>query len=96
MTEQGETDNYNSADHLKVITNHIGRQIFDYVIINTGIIDEDRLSRYRQEQAVPVQYADTEIINMGIKILKQDLVADTGVAWHDPDKLARTILEVLT
>jgi uncharacterized cofD-like protein len=96
MTEQGETDNYNSADHLKVIINHIGRQLFDYVIINTGIIDEDRLNRYRQEQAVPVQEADTEIINMGIKILKQDLVADTGVAWHDPDKLARTILEVLT
>lgn len=95
MTEQGETDNFNSADHLKVIMNHIDQQIFDYVIINTGVIDEDRLNRYRREQAVPVQEADTEIIDMGIKILKQDLVADTGVAWHDPDKLARTILGVL-
>ncbi|MEN6461106.1 MAG: uridine diphosphate-N-acetylglucosamine-binding protein YvcK [Syntrophomonas sp.] len=95
MTEQGETDNYNSADHLKVIMEHIGRQIFDYVIINTGAIDEERLNRYRQEQAVPVLEADAEIIKMGIKILKQDLLADTGVAWHDPDKLARTILGVL-
>jgi uncharacterized cofD-like protein len=95
MTEQGETDNYNSADHLKVILNHIEQQIFDYVIINNGAIDEDRLNRYRQEQAVPVEEADGEITKMGIKIIKHDLVANTGVAWHDPDKLARTILEIL-
>lgn len=95
MTEQGETDNFNSADHLRVIASHINQQIFDYVIINNGVIDEDRLNRYRQEQAVPVGPADEEILKMGIKIIKQDLVADTGVAWHDPDKLARTILEIL-
>ncbi|MGI5921604.1 MAG: gluconeogenesis factor YvcK family protein [Syntrophomonadaceae bacterium] len=96
MTEQGETDNFSSADHLRVIRDHIGRQIFDYVIVNTGTIDEDRLKRYWQEQAVPVKAADQEIAEMGIKVLKQDLVAESGVAWHNPDKLARTILGVLS
>ena len=95
MTEQGETDEFTAADHLKVIQEHIGKQIIDYAVINSGQIDEERLKRYIEERAVPVRSASDEIVKMGINIIERDLVSDTEVAWHDADKLARVILETI-
>jgi len=95
MTEKGETDNFSAGDHLRVINQHLQRQLIDYLIINSGMIDEHRLSRYREEEAVPVRINEEDIAQMGLKVLQRDLVSDNEVAWHDPDKLARTILDTL-
>lgn len=95
MTENGETDNFSAADHVKAITDHINRQIFDYVIVNSGKIDENRLERYWVEQAVPVVDSAEELQAMGINVIAADLVSDDDVAWHDSDKLARVVINVL-
>jgi len=93
MTEEGETDNFTAADHLRVIQKHTRKQIIDYAVVNSGKIDEERLKRYIEEEAVPVRSSLDEITKMGINIIERDLVSDTEVAWHDADKLARVILE---
>lgn len=95
MTEKGETDGFTAADHLQVIKRHLNQQLVDYVIINSGVIDEHRLSRYRQEKAIPVPPAYEDIQAMRIKIVKEDLVSHDDVAWHDSDKLARAVLALL-
>lgn len=95
MTEKGETDDFTAADHLRVINRHLKQQLIDYVIINSGTIDKERLHRYRQEAAVPVRPGYEDIQQMGIQIIKHDLVSDDQVAWHDSDKLARAILELI-
>jgi len=93
MTEEGETDNFTAADHLRVMQKHTGKQIIDYAVVNSGKLDEERLKRYIEEKAVPVRSSLDEITKMGINIIERDLVSDTEVAWHDADKLARVILE---
>lgn len=95
MTEEGETDNFTAADHLRVIQRHTGKQIIDYAVVNSGKIDEERLKRYIEEKAVPVRSSSDEIAKMGINIIERDLVSDTEVAWHDADKIARVILETI-
>lgn len=95
MTETGETDDFTAADHMRVIAEHVGCQLFDYAIVNTGVVDGERLSRYHQEKATQVSQASDEIARMGVKLLCHDLVSDTDVAWHDSDKLARVILDTL-
>lgn len=95
MTELGETDNYTAADHLKVILDHLGEQIIDYIVVNSGNIDELRLLRYEKEKAKPVVVCHEEILKMGVDIIEADLVLDDDVAWHDPDKLALAIIKVL-
>ena len=95
MTENGETDNYTAADHISVITSHIGDQIFDYVVVNNGFIDQERLDRYLQERAVPVAPSVEELKQMGVEVIAADLLSDTEVAWHDPDKLAKVIFDTL-
>ncbi|MDD2585933.1 MAG: YvcK family protein [Syntrophomonadaceae bacterium] len=96
MTEKGETDDFDAADHIGVIVDHVKRQIVDYVIVNSGNIDQERLNRYQEEKAIPVGAARQKIKDMGMKIIEAELVSDDDVAWHDSDKLARIIINQLT
>lgn len=95
MTELGETDNYTAADHLRAILDHLGEQLIDYIVVNTGHIDEQRLLRYEEEKAKPVEVGHEEILKMGVDIIEADLLSDDSVAWHDSDKLALAIIKVL-
>lgn len=95
MTENGETDHFTAADHISVIRKHIGEQIFDYVVVNSGGIDQERLSRYLEEKAVPVQPSLRELEQMEVRAIEADLVSHAEVAWHDPHKLARVIFDTL-
>lgn len=95
MTEQGETDNFTALDHIKTILQYARQPIIDCAILNTGRIDELRLDRYRQEQAIPVDASCQEILNLGIKVVTEDLVAADDLAWHDTHKLAQTIIKIV-
>ncbi|MEA1962186.1 MAG: YvcK family protein [Bacillota bacterium] len=95
MTEQGETDDFTALDHLKTIMSYVDRPVIDYVVINTGKIDDDRLKRYQEERAIPVDFCHKNIESMGVKVICQDLVSDTDVAWHDSAKLAQLIMRVI-
>jgi uncharacterized cofD-like protein len=95
MTEQGETDDFSALDHIKTILHYAQHPVIDYAVLNTGKIDELRLSRYRQEQAVPVEAANQQIMELGIKVLSEDLVAEDELAWHDTHKLAQAIIKII-
>jgi uncharacterized cofD-like protein len=95
MTEQGETDNFNAFDHIKTILQYAQQPIIDYAILNTGTIDELRLQRYHQEQAIPVDTSCQQIHAMGIKTVTEEMVAQDDLAWHDTRKLAQAILRIV-
>ncbi|HZK44577.1 MAG TPA: gluconeogenesis factor YvcK family protein [Syntrophomonadaceae bacterium] len=95
MTELGETDNYTATDHLNVIFDYLDEKIIDYIVVNSGAIDNPRLMRYEKEQAIPVIVDNDKILQMGVKIIETDLVLKNDVAWHDSDKLALTIMKAL-
>ena len=54
MTQPGETDNYTVSDHLKAVQEHIGHQLFDYVIVNNGDIPLQVQNKYAEKGAKPV------------------------------------------
>ncbi|MDD2619124.1 MAG: YvcK family protein [Syntrophomonadaceae bacterium] len=95
MTEQGETDKFTASDHLQVIMKYVEQPIIDYIVVNNGNIDENRLKRYQSEEAVPVIINPQHIAQMGITMIEEDLVSDSPLAWHDSDKLARVILKII-
>ncbi|NLB52028.1 MAG: YvcK family protein [Syntrophomonadaceae bacterium] len=95
MTEQGETDNFTAEDHLRNLLYYVDQEVIDYVIVNTGYIDEIRLNRYKQEKAIPVRPSSAEIRAMGYNVIEEDLVSNDDVAWHDSDKLARVIFKII-
>ncbi len=95
MTEQGETDDFTAFDHIRTILQYAGQPIIDYAILNTGPIDDLRLQRYQQEQAIPVDASCQQIRTLGIEVITADLVAKNDLAWHDTHKLAQTIINIV-
>ncbi|MBC7075349.1 MAG: YvcK family protein [Syntrophomonadaceae bacterium] len=95
MTEKGETDGFAVSDHLSAISRYLEEQIFDYVIVNSGTPDEERMLKYKAEGAEPVETDWEEIRNMGIEVIAEDLLLEGEVAWHDSDKLAKIIMKTL-
>lgn len=95
MTELGETDDFTAADHLRCLLDYVDRDIIEYVIVNTGHIDAARLNRYQKEQAVPVKPESEKIQSMGYTVIERDLISDDDVAWHDSDKIAQVVMDII-
>ncbi|MEA3423237.1 MAG: gluconeogenesis factor YvcK family protein [Bacillota bacterium] len=55
MTQPGESDNYSLSEHLKVIEEHIGENIFDYVLANNVNLDKETKEKYKFEKSMQVK-----------------------------------------
>lgn len=94
MTQPGETGGYTASAHLKSIISHAGKCI-DYAVLNNGQIPFRLRSRYRLEGAEPVAADIAEVEKLGVRPVEADLVHQTEVVRHHPDKLAQAILNLI-
>ena len=51
MTEPGQTDNYTLSDHLKAINEHVGTDIIDYCLADTGEVVPEYIRKYNKDGA---------------------------------------------
>lgn len=93
MTEPGETDHYTLDDHLRVIREHVGFNLFDYVLVNTGKLEGPVVERYASQGARPVLLSPDFACAGPAHIVECDLVGTTadGKIRHDPKRLADVI-----
>lgn len=94
MTQPGETRNYTASEHLKAIVDHSGKLV-DYVVVNTGAIPERLIERYRREGAAPVSPDIRKLERMGVEPVKENLVLETDVVRHHPQRLAQAIIRLI-
>jgi len=95
MTQPGETDGYMLAEHITALSEHCGGNLlFPNVIVNSGLPSASILKRYEAEGASLVRYNRDVLNKMGLRIMERDLLAEDGVIRHDPDRLARAVLEM--
>ena len=92
MTQHGETDNYSASDHLKALIEHTSSRIVDYCVVNSRIPNESMLDKYKQEQAYSTVADSLKIKEMGYKIIEGNIIHTTDFVRHDPDRLARVII----
>jgi uncharacterized cofD-like protein len=95
MTQPGETDGLGGRAHVEAIADHLGPGILDAVLLHEGAIDEPRLAPYRAEGAETVTMSDATCRDLGVVPVRADLVSSQGLVRHDPDKLARAVVEAL-
>lgn len=95
MTQPGETDNFSVGDHLKVIHDHIGHHLFDYVIVNNGEIPPQVQDQYAEQGARAVHLDMEELTRRGYKVVADQLVLFRTYLRHDADKLSRHIHELV-
>ena len=92
MTQPGETDNFNASEHIKILLKHSHARIFDYCVLNNGEISKEILMRYEQDGSRRVVNDTRNIINMGYRVIEDDVIISEDVVRHDPAKLAKIIL----
>ncbi len=95
MTQPGETDGYTAADHIRAIHQHAGSGLIDYAVVNVEDIPRKLLRKYRSEGAVPVRPDLTGIQRMNVVAVCRNLVFETDVVRHDPQKLGEAIIDLI-
>ncbi|SCW68981.1 conserved hypothetical protein, cofD-related [Paenibacillus tianmuensis] len=95
MTQPGETDDYKVSDHLKAVRDHIGSDLFDYVIVNDGDIPEQVQSKYAEQGAKIVPLDLDEVTKQGYKVIADQLVLFRTYLRHDAEKLSQHIYQLV-
>lgn len=96
MTQPGETDDYSVTDHVRAIIDHAGSSdIMDAVIVNKKL-PTNLAKKYENAKSFPVEFNETEVENLGIRVIKATLTEDNeqGLVRHSHKKLARIISHI--
>mgnify|MGYP001303255556 CR=1 FL=1 len=86
-TQKGETEDYPVADHVEAIQGHTFPEIVDVVVANDT--PRELGSRFLGEPVV-----DGGLLLDHVAVVSSDLTDADHPVRHDPDKLARSILDV--
>jgi uncharacterized cofD-like protein len=83
----GETEGYAVEDYLRVIREHVGANLFDFVLVNSNH------SHAPTGGQMPVIFRPGDTTkNPEVRFIAADVVNVRIPSHHDPDKLARTIM----
>jgi uncharacterized cofD-like protein len=76
MTEPGETENYTLDDHLRAIRLHVGRDLFDYILVHRGALAGAAAECYALQGSTPVR-VDVPLKWAGrARVVESDLAAE--------------------
>jgi uncharacterized cofD-like protein len=95
MTQPGETDGLSARRHLEIVREYAPDITFDRIILNRQRITPEQAERYWLEGAeqIGVHGSMSEPQIEGANVVSADLLADADKVRHDPEKLARIVLE---
>ncbi len=95
MTQEGETEGYTNADHIRAIFQHSLPELFPLCLVNSSAIPPEVLERYAQEGAEPLRYDKAKCAELGVELVSRpvSMVRD-GYVRHDPELLAAALLEL--
>jgi uncharacterized cofD-like protein len=85
--QNGETEGYGVEDYLRVIREHVGANLFDFVLVNSNTAHPPTGG-----QAPVIFRANDTGRHPEVRFIAADVVNVRIPSHHDPDKLARTIM----
>lgn len=91
MTEPGETDNMNAAEHLDAIEKHSYKGIADYIVVNDAPIPKSVMETYAAEGSVPVDAVTDELARRVNVLHGAMFLVKNGQVRHNFIRLARGI-----
>jgi len=86
-SQEGETEGYDVDDYLRVLHEHVGANIFDFVLVNSN---NSHMPTGGQSQVIFTPEDSTR--HPEVRFIGADVVNIRIPSHHDPDKLARSIM----
>ena len=95
MTQEGETEGYSNADHIRAIFQHSGPGLFSLCLVNSASIPQDVLGSYAKEGAEPLRFDKVACAQLGVELVSRPVsTVRDGLVRHDPELLAAALLEL--
>lgn len=91
-TERGETERYSVEDHIDKLISHSHSRLFNQILVNDKVLHANhdigelgKISNITTDQKKIGRY----------KIIKRDLIDEENPLYHDKNKLAKAIMEII-
>jgi len=94
MTQPGETDGFDAADHLERVGEVLPGGV-DVVVVHEGPLDPEAVAAYRAQGQEPVRLDRARLARAGARIVSADLAEIGAVVRHSPTALAGVLLDLV-
>jgi uncharacterized cofD-like protein len=94
MSQPGETTSFTASDHIKAICDHAGEKLLDYAIVSTSRITPAVRRNYAEQNAAPIENDFEAIEELGLRVIKANLLLHGAKVRHDPAEAARVAIEL--
>lgn len=91
MTQPGETDGFDAADHLARVLEAVPGAV-DVVVVHEGPLDPEAAAAYAAQGQEPVPVDEERLRALGVRIVTGDLAEAGSVVRHSPEALAAVLL----
>ena len=95
MTQPHETDHFTAFDHVNTLAEHTRPEVLSHVIVNTGQIPPNILSKYAKEEAYPVAADVAKIRMLGYQVVEDNIVNFQDTVRHNPRRVSKIILDIV-
>ena len=94
MTQLGETEGFDAADHLRHVVDALDGAV-DVAVVHEGPLDQVAIDRYALQGQEPVRVDSEAMAALGVTVVRRDLAAPGQVVRHSPAALATVVMELV-
>jgi uncharacterized cofD-like protein len=92
-TQRGETDDFEAVDHVLALEQHVGKGVVDHVLVNSNL--DPAKTRIKPEWSVrAVGLGGLDKLDSSVRVVLEDVVNPEFPLRHDPQKLARALIQL--
>ena len=105
MTQPGQTETYDTERHVSELIRYLGKDVLDYVILNSRKPPADVLKRYNSQGSFFLECDEQVVRRLGVKVISADLIEKEfkeDFEWnkadyirHDPEKLSNLLISLV-
>jgi len=104
MNKDGQTPNFKVSDYLKEVSRYLGKDCFDYILVNSGKPSKELIQIYAQEGGLVENDLNKDLRVEAIDLLESNkaeylasdvLSSHRTFIRHDPKKLSQAILKII-
>lgn len=95
MTQEGETEGYTAADHVRALLKHGAPGMLDVCLANSDPVREGLVERYRKEDAAPLVIDRERFEQFGLELIERPVANPAGdLARHSDQRLAQAVMDL--
>ncbi len=94
MTQHGETQGFDAADHVRAVV-EATQGALDVAVLHHGALDEAAVNRYALQEQEPVGIDEAALSELPVRIVRHNLAAPGEIVRHSTAALAVVVSELL-